>query len=109
MPGARPAAPREPINMGVQAAGSLREEDVLGALRAVNDPDLHRDIVSLGFIKNLKIAGSNVALDIELTTPACPVRDRMKDEAETALRALPGVESVHVTMTAQVRKAAVSP
>jgi ATP-binding protein involved in chromosome partitioning len=95
--------------MGSSAAGSVREADVLQALRVVNDPDLHRDIVSLGFVKNVRIAGGSVAFDIELTTPACPVKDRMKGEASAAVSALPGVSDVAVNMTASVRKASISP
>ena len=75
---------------------------VLEALRAVRDPDLHRDIVDLGFVKDLRVCGGNVAFAIELTTPACPVKDLMKSQAEAAVRKLPGVEQVTVTMTAQV-------
>lgn len=80
------------------------EAAVLEALKTVKDPDLHRDIVSLGFVKNVRICGGNVAFDIELTTPACPVRERLRDEAALAVRALPGVTEVAVNMTAQVRK-----
>lgn len=75
---------------------------VLEALRAVRDPDLHQDIVSLGFVKDLRICGSNVAFSIELTTPACPVKDLMKAQAEQAVRRLPGVAEVTVQMTARV-------
>jgi len=75
---------------------------VLEALRAVQDPDLHQDIVTLGFVKNLKVCGGSVALDIELTTPACPVKDLMKSQAERAIRSLPGVDEVRITMTARV-------
>ncbi len=91
-----------------QTAGSVREEEVPQALRAVKDPDLGRDIVSLGFVKNLEVKDGAVSFDIELTTPACPVKDRMKDEATTAVQALAGVESVRVAMTAQVRQAQAS-
>jgi ATP-binding protein involved in chromosome partitioning len=87
----------------------VREEEVLAALRAVKDPDLHRDIVSLGFVKNLKIRDGSVALDIELTTPACPVKETMKAEAVKALGSLPGVNSVSINMTAQVRAAGIAP
>lgn len=75
---------------------------VLEALRAVRDPDLHQDIVSLGFVKDLRVCGSNVAFSIELTTPACPVKDLMKAQAEQAVRRLPGVAEVTVEMTARV-------
>ncbi len=54
------------------------EEEVLAALRQVEDPDLHRDIVSLGFIVDLKMTDGRVDLRIVLTTPACPVREQMK-------------------------------
>jgi ATP-binding protein involved in chromosome partitioning len=78
---------------------------VLDALKVVTDPDLHRDIVSLGFIKDLKIEGGNVRFTIELTTPACPVKDQMRDQARAAVRNVPGVSSVDVQMTARVREA----
>ena len=78
-------------------------EQVLNALRAVQDPDLKRDLVSLGFIKNVAIQSGRVAFTIELTTPACPVRHLMKEQAEEAVKALPGVSQVDITMTSQVR------
>jgi ATP-binding protein involved in chromosome partitioning len=78
-------------------------EQVLDALRAVEDPDLHRDIVSLGFVKDLRIDGARVAFRLELTTPACPVKDALKAECERLLRALPGVREVAVDLSAQVR------
>jgi ATP-binding protein involved in chromosome partitioning len=78
---------------------------VLKALSAVRDPDLNRDIVSLGFIKDLKIDGGRVAFTIELTTPACPVKDQMRDQSRALVMQLPGVTSVDVTMSAQVRSA----
>jgi len=83
----------------------VTEAAVLGALAVVRDPDLHRDIVSLGFIKDLKVDGDRVAFTIELTTPACPVKDQMRDQARAAVMQLPGVASVDVTMSASVRSA----
>ncbi len=91
------------------SAPAVREEDVLSVLRAVMDPDLHKDIVTLGFVKNVRICGGTVAFEIELTTPACPVKDRLRDEAASLVRGLNGVTDVAVTMTAQVRKASVQP
>jgi ATP-binding protein involved in chromosome partitioning len=85
------------------------ESDVLRVLETVQDPDLHRDIVSLGFIKGVTIREGQVGVTIELTTPACPVRDVMKEQAREAIAALPGVREVEVTMTSQVRRAAVTP
>ncbi|MFN9332764.1 MAG: Mrp/NBP35 family ATP-binding protein [Planctomycetota bacterium] len=81
---------------------SPTEAAVLDALRAVQDPDLHQDIVTLGFIKDLRVCGDQVAFQIELTTPACPVKDLMKAQAERAVRALPGVAGVAIEMTARV-------
>jgi ATP-binding protein involved in chromosome partitioning len=69
----------------------------------VQDPDLHKDIVALEFVKDVKIDGGEVDFTIELTTPACPVRDEMKAEAEAKVRALPGVTAARATMTASVR------
>src|SRR5262245_3617464 len=77
----------------------------LEALKVVQDPDLHRDIVSLGFIRDLKIDSGRVAFTIELTTPACPVKDQMRDQARAAVMAVPGVSAVDVQMSAKVREA----
>jgi ATP-binding protein involved in chromosome partitioning len=82
---------------------SVTQEQVLGALRTVQDPDLHKDIVTLGFVKNVRIEGGAVDFIIELTTPACPVRDEMKAEAEEKVAALPGVTAARAEMTANVR------
>ncbi|MEP0815000.1 MAG: Mrp/NBP35 family ATP-binding protein [bacterium] len=83
----------------------ITEEQVLAALAKVIDPDLHRDIVSLGFIENLQISGNNdVSLTIVLTTPACPMKDRMKNEAMEHLRAIPGIGRIEITMDAKVVK-----
>lgn len=77
--------------------------EILQALKVIIDPDLRQDIVSLGFVKNLAIEGGLVKFDIELTTPACPVKDRFREQAVAAVSALPGVETVEVNMTAQRR------
>ena len=82
---------------------SVTQEQVLGALRTVQDPDLHKDIVTLGFVKDVRIEGGAVDFTIELTTPACPVRDEMKAEAEGKVAALPGVTAARAEMTANVR------
>jgi ATP-binding protein involved in chromosome partitioning len=82
---------------------SLTTENILNALRAVKDPDLHKDIVTLNFVKDVKINGNEVAFMIELTTPACPVKDDMKAQAEQIIRAnFPDAKNVNVTMTASV-------
>src|SRR5687767_9437952 len=84
----------------------VTETAVLAALMVVKDPDLQRDIVTLGFIKNLRIDGGRVAFSIELTTPACPVKDQLRDQAYAAVSAVPGVTAVEVDMTASVRAVA---
>lgn len=81
----------------------VQESEVLSALGGVHDPDLNRDIVSLGFVRNVQIEGGKVSFEVELTTPACPVKDQLKEQCEAVVGAIPGVESVVVSMTAQVR------
>lgn len=83
--------------------GQVTKEQVLEALKAVQDPDLHKDIVTLGFIKNLRICEGNVAFEIHLTTPACPVKDLLQKEAHEKVKALSGVDEVTVTMKAEVK------
>jgi ATP-binding protein involved in chromosome partitioning len=85
---------------------TVTEVAVLEALRAVKDPDLHKDIVTLGFVKQLRLDGGQVAFTIELTTPACPVKDLLRDQARAVVSALPGVTSVDIEMTASVRAVA---
>lgn len=82
----------------------IDEAQVKEALRSVQDPDLHRDIVTLGFVKEIVIDGSHVAATIELTTPACPVKEILKIQCEEAILALEGIEGVDITMTARVRE-----
>jgi ATP-binding protein involved in chromosome partitioning len=82
----------------------LTEPLILDALRQIQDPDLHKDIVTLGFIKDLKIDGGNISFRIVLTTPACPVKEEMEGAAKELVSALPGVQSVSVKMDAEVPK-----
>ncbi len=81
----------------------VTSDQVLEALKSVQDPDLHKDIVSLGFIQNLRICDGAVAFSIQLTTPACPVKDLLKSQAHQVVTEIPGVTSVQIEMTAQVR------
>jgi len=94
------------------ATVEVTEAQVLDALRQIIDPDLHRDIVSLGMIKDLTIdpagSGSRVAFTFELTTPACPVRNQFEAAARSAVEAIPGVHSVDVRMSANVQKSSAS-
>jgi ATP-binding protein involved in chromosome partitioning len=79
------------------------ENDVLGALRPIMDPDFNKSIVDLGFIKELRIDGAKVSFSIELTTPACPVKAEFERAARERVLALDGVDEVDVTMTANTR------
>ncbi|MFN3689499.1 MAG: Mrp/NBP35 family ATP-binding protein [Fimbriimonadales bacterium] len=88
---------------------TVSREQVLDALRNIVDPDLHRDIVSLGFVKDVAICDGAVKVVLELTTPACPVKEQMKAQAERFIAQLPGVSAVNVEMTAQVRGRTVAP
>jgi len=88
------------------SSGTVESGTVLEALKVVQDPDLGRDIVSLDFVKELRIDGGQVSFDIELTTPACPVKEQMHDQAVAAVSALDGVTGVTVNMTANVRAVA---
>jgi ATP-binding protein involved in chromosome partitioning len=80
----------------------ITQEQVLEALSQVQDPELRRDLVSLDMIKDIKIEGASVSLIVELTTPACPLRTQIQKDAEAAVLAIAGVESVDVTMGARV-------
>ena len=81
---------------------SPTKAEILDALRHVQDPDLHQDIVSLGFVKRCEVADGVVDVQINLTTPACPVKDQLKAEAEKRIREVAGVREVKLEMTAQV-------
>ncbi len=85
----------------------ISEKEILNALSRVRDPDLNQDIVRLGFVKNLRIEGEAVSFDLELTTPACPVKDMLKEQCIHEVSSL-GVSQVNVKMTARVRSAPVS-
>jgi len=75
---------------------------VLDALGKVNDPDLHKDLVTLNMIRDLKIDGNHVNFRIMLTTPACPMKDKMRNDAYTAVMSVPGVENVSIKVDATV-------
>jgi ATP-binding protein involved in chromosome partitioning len=84
----------------------VTEEQVLAQLSKIQDPDLHKDVVSLGFIKDLDIKDGVVSFKFELTTPACPVRDQFLLQAQQLVGAIPGVQRVDCTMTSNVRATA---
>ena len=77
-------------------------EQVLDSLRSVMDPDLKKDIVSLGFVKDLRIEDKIVYFNLELTTPACPLKEKLKADAEEAVRNIEGVSDVVIEVTSKV-------
>src|SRR5690554_7632775 len=82
----------------------MKEQEILKALEAIMDPDLGRNIVELGFVQNLKISKEkDVSFDLVLTTPACPIKDKFKKEAESILKNI-GAKSVEVTISGKTTK-----
>jgi ATP-binding protein involved in chromosome partitioning len=80
-------------------------EAVLNALRTVNDPDLQKDLVSLNMIRDLKVFDDGkVTLRVVLTTPACPLKEKIKNDVIAAVMSVAGVTSNEITMDAEVRK-----
>ena len=77
-------------------------EQVLDSLRSVMDPDLKKDIVSLGFVKDLRIEDKIVYFNLELTTPACPLKEKLKADAEEAVRNIEEVSDVVIEVTSKV-------
>jgi ATP-binding protein involved in chromosome partitioning len=80
----------------------LSENVILESLKQIIDPDLHKDIVTLGFVRDIAIDGGDVSFRIVLTTPACPVKEEMEGMAREIVKLLPGVANVNVTMDAEV-------
>ncbi len=80
----------------------VSSEQVLEALRRVKDPELQRDVVSLGMIEELKVDGGAVSFTLNLTTPACPLRAELEADVKAALRALPGVKDVKMKTSAHI-------
>lgn len=81
---------------------SISREMILAALSQVQEPELHKDLVTLNMIQSLEIQGGEVSFTIVLTTPACPLRGRIEQEARQAVLAIPGVSQVNLKMDAHV-------
>jgi ATP-binding protein involved in chromosome partitioning len=80
----------------------VTDETVLAALGKVQEPELHKDLVSLKMIRDLKVEGGDVSFTVVLTTPACPLRSQIQSEARQAVMAVPGVKNVEIKMDANV-------
>lgn len=80
----------------------VEQQAVLAALSKVQEPELHKDLVTLNMIRDLVIEAGKVSLTVVLTTPACPLRGRIEKEVRQAVLAVPGVTEVQVKMDASV-------
>lgn len=81
---------------------TVSEKDILGALGKVQEPELHKDLVTLNMIRDINIEGSNVSFTVVLTTPACPLKSQIERQAREAVLAVEGVKAVHIKMDANV-------
>ena len=81
---------------------NISSESILAALGKVQEPELHRDLVTLNMIRDIEIKGDAVSFAIMLTTPACPLRGSIEKQAREAVMAIPGVKSVNIKMDANV-------
>jgi ATP-binding protein involved in chromosome partitioning len=82
----------------------ITREQVLAALRTVQDPELFKDIVSLNMVKDIRIDGETVFVNVELTTPACPLKERIEKDVTAALKAA-GAQNVKLELSANTRSA----
>jgi ATP-binding protein involved in chromosome partitioning len=83
---------------------TLTERDVLAALKGVKDPEIHRDLVDLGMIKDVRITDGTIALTVNLTTPACPLKAQIERDVRSALESRLGASwTIAITMGAEVR------
>lgn len=81
---------------------TLTNDQIVAALRTVQDPELFKDIVTLGMVKHIEVSGSDVKVRVELTTPGCPLKEVIERNVTAALKNA-GAERVQVELTANVR------
>jgi len=83
---------------------TVLEEEVRDALRTVQQPELRRDLITLDSVRDIRISGRDVSSTFTLTTPACPLKDLIKEESEQAIRKLlPAVGRIDISFDAKVR------
>jgi ATP-binding protein involved in chromosome partitioning len=80
----------------------VTQEDVLGALTTVQEPELHKDLVTLNMVRDIKIDDGHVSFTVVLTTPACPLRSQIESEAREAVLGIPNVSHVDIHMDSNV-------
>ncbi len=81
---------------------SPTKEAVMAALSKVNDPELHKDLVTLNMIRDVEIKGGDVAFTVVLTTPACPLKGQIEHDVRSAVSAVPGVENINLAWDSSV-------
>lgn len=82
---------------------TVTRDQVMDRLRTVKDPELHKDLVTLNMVKSVAVDGQTVSVHIELTTPACPLKDQIRNDVTKAITSLSGVGKVDIEWSAQVR------
>ena len=81
----------------------ITKEGILNALKRVNDPDLHKDLVTLKMIDNIQINGNKISVEVILTTPACPLKDKIQEDCENAIKQdFPDASTISITMSSKV-------
>ena len=81
----------------------ISKEQIISALKTVLDPDLHKDIVSLGMIEEVLIQGKRISFNLVLTTPACPMKDKLKSDCVKAIHSLVSADAeVEVELTSRI-------
>ncbi|HPH97691.1 MAG TPA: Mrp/NBP35 family ATP-binding protein [Anaerolineaceae bacterium] len=78
---------------------TISEQDVINVLRTVQDPELHKDLVSLNMIKDVTINGDEVSFTVVLTTPACPLKKKIEEDCRSAVSRLKGVRKININMS----------
>lgn len=78
------------------------EQQIMAQLATVNEPELHKDLVTLNMVRNLSVEGSTASFTIMLTTPACPLKDRIEREAREAVLRVRGIEAVNIALDSSV-------
>jgi len=89
-------------NPGGAEGGTVTSDMVLAALKPVQDPELRKSLVDLGMIQNVKVCGGIVAFEVQLTTPACPLKSVIEQSCREAVLRIPGVETVNITLSSSV-------
>ena len=84
--------------------GTPQTDDLVNALRVVQDPDLHKDIVTLNMVREMTYEKGTAAFQLVLTTPACPMKEHLENECRKALMAVPGVQAVEIDTRSEVAK-----